>query len=77
VIQFGPFADVGHAWNDDTRGAGETETLASVGLGLRVNHWSWLRGEVYWGEPLTSVKDGESGAQDSGFNFSLQATALW
>jgi hemolysin activation/secretion protein len=77
ILQFGPFVDVGHAWNDSGRPAVDSKTLASVGLGLRATPWTWLRGELYWGQPLTSKRNGRSGAQDSGFHFSLSAIQRW
>ncbi len=56
VLQVTTFGDVGTAWNNSSsRDENNTNTLASVGLGLR-----WLQGNnftagVEWGIPLVSV----------------------
>ncbi|MFN6486652.1 MULTISPECIES: ShlB/FhaC/HecB family hemolysin secretion/activation protein [unclassified Nostoc] len=56
VLQVMTFGDVGTAWNNSSnRDENNTNTLASVGLGLR-----WLQGNnftagVEWGIPLVSV----------------------
>ena len=76
-LQFAQFVDFGHAWN----AKGETpdlRTLASVGVGLR---WSILpqeraRFEVYWGQQLNHVQQGEGNLQDYGIHLALVIQAL-
>ena len=70
-MQLVPFMEGGHVWNNRGRPDPSPSILASVGLGLR---WQWRRDwslKLDWGLPLTSVQDGGSSLQDSGFFFSL------
>ena len=76
-LQFAQFVDFGHAWN----AKGETpdlRMLASVGVGLR---WSILpqeraRFEVYWGQQLNHVRQGEGNLQDYGIHLALVIQVL-
>ena len=69
VVQLAPFADFGRAW--DERDDFPDQTLASLGVGLRVSPFEWLFGELYWGGRLTKVSRsyGESDLQDEGIHF--------
>jgi hemolysin activation/secretion protein len=65
LLQFAPFADVGHGW-DQSPGL-PSQTLASLGVGLRASPWPWLLAEVYWGSNLTGLSDPGDDLQDEGF----------
>jgi hemolysin activation/secretion protein len=73
VLQVTPFVDVGSAWNNSLSGnENNTNTLASVGLGLR-----WLQGNnftaaVEWGIPLVSVDTQGNTWQENGLYFFVQ-----
>jgi hemolysin activation/secretion protein len=73
VLQVTPFVDVGTAWNNSSsRNENNTNTLASVGLGLR-----WLQGNhftagVEWGIPLVSVETQGNTWQENGLYFFVQ-----
>ncbi len=73
VLQVTPFVDVGTAWNNSSsRDENNTNTLASVGLGLR-----WLQGNnftaaVEWGIPLVSVNTQGNTWQENGLYFFVQ-----
>jgi hemolysin activation/secretion protein len=73
VLQVTPFVDVGTAWNNSLSGnENNTNTLASVGLGLR-----WLQGNnftaaVEWGIPLVSVDTQGNTWQENGLYFFVQ-----
>ena len=69
IVQIVPFADLGHGWDED--GEREDRTLASLGAGLRLSPWPWLRGELFWGGRLRSVPDRgeEYDLQDDGLHF--------
>ncbi|MCC5620446.1 ShlB/FhaC/HecB family hemolysin secretion/activation protein [Nostoc sp. CHAB 5715] len=75
VMQVTPFVDVGTAWNNSSsidENNTNTNTLASVGLGLR-----WLQGNnfnagVEWGIPLVSVDTQGNTWQENGLYFFVQ-----
>ena len=73
VLQVTTFGDVGTAWNNSSsRYENNTNTLASVGLGLR-----WLQGNnftagVEWGIPLVSVDTQSNTWQENGLYFFVQ-----
>ncbi|MCC5609693.1 ShlB/FhaC/HecB family hemolysin secretion/activation protein [Nostoc sp. CHAB 5834] len=75
VMQVTPFVDVGTAWNNSSsidENNTNTNTLASVGLGLR-----WLQGNnfnagVEWGIPLVSVDTQGNTLQENGLYFFVQ-----
>ncbi|BAZ50058.1 surface antigen variable number [Nostoc sp. NIES-4103] len=75
VLQVSPFVDVGTAWNNSSsRDENDTNTLASVGLGLR-----WLQGNnfnaaIEWGIPLVSVDTQSNTWQENGLYFFVQYT---
>jgi hemolysin activation/secretion protein len=72
LVQLAPFADFGRAW--DERGELPARSIASLGLGLRVFPWDWLRGEFYWGARLKKLEKLGSDLQDHGFHFNLVVT---
>ncbi len=73
VLQVTTFGDVGTAWNNfSSRDENNTNTLASVGLGLR-----WLQGNnftagVEWGIPLVYVDTQSNTWQENGLYFFVQ-----
>jgi hemolysin activation/secretion protein len=79
MLQFAPFADVGHGWNlGDNRPSSLTpnqfpDTLASVGAGLRWNILPKDRAsfEVYWGQQLNHVPKVSNTVQDHGVHLGI------
>jgi len=75
MVQLVPFVDYGRSWNEDVLDEG-AETIASVGIGLRVSPWEWLHGEFYWGGRLKKVPKFGDDLQDSGIHFALTVTSF-
>lgn len=75
VLHIAPFIDIGTTWDNSAEkniDKDDTNTLASVGLGLRWRQGDRLTARFDWGIPLISVdKQGDS-LQENGFYFSLQ-----
>jgi hemolysin activation/secretion protein len=69
LVQLAPFADFGRAW--DNEGGQPTRSIASLGVGLRLSPWEWLRAEAYWGGRLKRVEKHGDDLQDHGFHFRL------
>ncbi len=72
-----PFFDIGHAWDHDSRDVNErsSETLASIGIGLRADITRYGFAQVYWGQELDHIVDpGDYDIQDSGFHFRVGLT---
>ena len=68
LVEVVPFGDIGHGWDagNDT----PDRTLSSLGIGLRVSPWPWLRGELFWGARLEHVSGpAERDLQDDGIHF--------
>ncbi|MEM9175355.1 MAG: ShlB/FhaC/HecB family hemolysin secretion/activation protein [Myxococcota bacterium] len=77
IVQLVPFFDGGRAFSRHFRtDTLRSESLASVGVGLRARLGELAFGEFYWGAPLLSDgdTDGESALQDEGFHFRVTAT---
>ena len=79
VLQITPFIDFGTTWNTSNAGREplETDTLASIGLGLLWQQSDRLTARFDWGIPL--VKDNndnseENSLQENGFYFSIVYT---
>jgi hemolysin activation/secretion protein len=76
VLQVTPFVDVGTAWNNssnrDERDENGTNTLASVGLGLRWSQGNNFTAAVEWGIPLVSVDTQGNTWQENGLYFFVQ-----
>ncbi len=71
ILSIAPFTDVGVVWNEEEE-IPESNTLASVGLGLR-----WSIGERFiarfdWGIPLIEVESGGDTWQEDGLYFSVE-----
>jgi hemolysin activation/secretion protein len=80
MVQFAPVADVGHGWNLGQNrhspinpNPASTDTLASVGAGLRWNILPKDRAtfEVYWGQKLNHVPKVSNTIQDHGVHVGL------
>jgi hemolysin activation/secretion protein len=71
LVQLIPFVDVGRAW--DERDELTSETLASIGVGVRVSPLDWIQAELYWGGRLTDVPNpGENTLQDDGLQLRIR-----
>ncbi len=73
VLQVTTFGDVGTAWNNSSsRDENNTNTLASVGLGLRCLQGNNFTAGVEWGIPLVSVDTQSNTWQENGLYFFVQ-----
>ena len=71
VLQLTPFVDVGTTWNSG-RSAPDPNTLASVGLGLRLSQSDRFTARLDWGIPLIDVNDSTKRTwQENGLYFSI------
>ncbi|MEH1948031.1 MAG: ShlB/FhaC/HecB family hemolysin secretion/activation protein [Nostoc sp.] len=71
LLQVTPFVDLGTAWNNSSSRY-ETNTLASVGLGLRWSQGNNFNVGVEWGIPLVSVDTQRNTWQENGLYFFVQ-----
>jgi hemolysin activation/secretion protein len=68
-VQVAPFVDYGRSWD---AGGGATDTLSSVGIGVRVAPVEWVRGELYWGHAIgDDIEDEDGDLQDDGIHFEV------
>ena len=74
VFQLAPFFDVGTAWNNggESREVAGSNTLASIGLGLRLSLFDSFTARFDWGIPLVAVDTEENTWQEKGLYFSLE-----
>ena len=75
-----PFFDIGRGWNErrESLTPVEDQTIASAGIGVRVQPFRWLFGELYWGGQLYDLDgDRDSDPQDDGFHFQVGLSAPW
>lgn len=77
VLQLTPFVDFGTIWNESGRSIEnpsptDSNTLASVGLGLRFQLGSRLTARFDWGIPLIDISQRERTLQEKGLYFSIQ-----
>jgi hemolysin activation/secretion protein len=70
VVQLTPFIDFGTAWNSGTTNP-DTNTLASLGLGLRFQLGDRLTARLDWGIPLVNIPTRERTWQENGVYFSI------
>lgn len=71
-VTIAPFADVGVVWNHEEE-IPESNTLASVGVGLRWSISDRFSARFDWGIPLIPVKQSrEATWQENGFYFSVE-----
>ena len=73
TLEFIPFVDYGHSWNE---GLQTGQTIASVGAGVRISPWPWLRGELYWGARLKKAPEPGDDIQNHGISFALTLEAF-
>lgn len=80
LLQVAPFIDFGTAWNrkssDDSNRDPETNTLLSVGLGLRLQLQERLTARFDWGIPLIEVEGEKDTLQENGLYFSIVYNAF-
>ena len=70
VLQIAPFVDIGSTWNAG-REASDTNSLASVGLGLVWQQSDRFTARLDYGIPLVSVSSTERTWQENGLYFSV------
>lgn len=70
TLQLIPFFDIGTAWNNRGINA-DTQTIASLGLGLNWQPYKGLVLRADYGIPLIGTSDRGTSLQDNGFNFSV------
>jgi len=73
-LELAEFFDVGHAWNHSDRPPDShlSDTLLSVGLGLRAELAELFHVQIYWGRQI--FESGDSGnIQDDGLHFAISA----
>ena len=79
LVQVTPFFDFGSGWNrsgrEESNSNIDTNTLVSVGLGLRMQLQDHLTARLDWGIPLVSLSDDEDkdSLQENGIYFSIVA----
>jgi hemolysin activation/secretion protein len=78
LLQLAPFVEFGSGWNNSGRSGSEskldTNTLVSVGLGLRLQLEDYLTARLDWGIPLVSISAGDKDSwQENGLYFSIIA----
>jgi hemolysin activation/secretion protein len=75
LLQVAPFVDFGTAWNrggrEDSGSESETNTLLSVGLGLRLQLQERFTARFDWGIPLITVEGDKDTLQENGLYFSV------
>jgi hemolysin activation/secretion protein len=76
LLHLTPFIDVGTTWDSSGRtdsdiNTSESDTLASVGLGLRCQLGDRLTARLDWGIPLIDISDRERTLQEKGVYFSV------
>ncbi len=71
LLQLVPFADVGTGWNTSLRPNPNPGTLASVGLGLRLQVGNQLTARFDWGIPLNTTSPNARTWQENGLYFSV------
>jgi hemolysin activation/secretion protein len=69
LLQVAPFMEMGRGWNHDPSRSGST--LASVGLGLRLQMSDRITARLDWGIPLIAVKGDRATLQEKGIYFSV------
>lgn len=78
VLQLAPFVDVGTVWNKsgktDEQDSDTSNTLASAGLGLRLQLGDNLTARFDWGIPLVNISSEKRTLQENGIYFSVVST---
>lgn len=77
AVEMAPFVDVGRAWDVADQPAPQPgQTVASMGLGVRVMPWEWFFAEFFWGGRLVEVPRPANALQRDGIYFNLQLKAF-
>ncbi|MBD2328630.1 ShlB/FhaC/HecB family hemolysin secretion/activation protein [Alkalinema sp. FACHB-956] len=76
LLQLTPFVDFGKAWNLGEQDDPATNTLASVGIGLRLQLANALTARLDWGIPLVEFSTDRQNLQERGIHFSIVASPL-
>ncbi|KAM3099200.1 ShlB/FhaC/HecB family hemolysin secretion/activation protein [Phormidesmis sp. 146-12] len=71
LLQLTPFVDFGTGWNRSGRPNPEDRTLASAGLGLRLQAGDRFTARLDWGIPLLSISGEKRTLQEDGVYFSV------
>ncbi|MBE9129316.1 ShlB/FhaC/HecB family hemolysin secretion/activation protein, partial [Coleofasciculus sp. LEGE 07081] len=71
VLQLTPFVDFGTTWNSGDSEDPDTNSLASIGLGLQWQQGDYLTARLDWGIPLISVDSTDGSLQEDGIYFSI------
>lgn len=75
LVQLAPFVDLGTTWDNSSRvvtgNTSESNTLASLGLGLRCQLGDYLTARLDWGIPLVDISSGDRTWQENGLYFSV------
>lgn len=75
-LSLAPFFEIGTVWDNEPQFIATPSTLASTGLGLRLEAKGCLSARLDWGIPLINVPDNRSTLQESGVYFSLRCDIL-
>jgi hemolysin activation/secretion protein len=67
-----PFVDFGTTWSNSDDRNQEENTVASLGLGLRLDIFETLNARLDYGIPLIDVEDNNDTLQEKGLYFSLE-----
>jgi hemolysin activation/secretion protein len=67
-----PFVDFGTTWSNSDERSQEEDTMASLGLGLRLDILETLNARLDYGIPLIKVEDNDDTLQEKGIYFSLE-----
>lgn len=73
LLQLTPFVDFGTSWNTGDTNP-DTNTLVSVGLGLRLQVGNNLTARIDWGIPLVDITSQRRTWQENGVYFSVVAS---
>jgi hemolysin activation/secretion protein len=72
-----PFTDFGHGWDESGPGKLESDTIASLGIGIRFMLFDSIRGDFQYGGRLTGSPDGNgTGLQRHGLSFRVTVDTL-
>jgi hemolysin activation/secretion protein len=74
LLQLTPFVDFGTGWNNGDRPDPDPRTLASVGLGLRLQISNNFNARLDWGIPLVPTDIEKRTWQEKGLYFSINYT---
>jgi hemolysin activation/secretion protein len=67
-----PFVDFGTTWSNSDDESQEKDTVASLGLGIRLDIFDTLNARLDYGIPLIEVEDNDDTLQENGIYFSLE-----